>query len=150
MYTGQLVPQARHKIGAITVGLKPDHVIVQQCIKNRLTPRQLLENVRRWEWDMQEESDLALTRHLPQVLGDQHQMIVMHPYEVFAVRGMPGSRSKLPIHSFVDFPVIGIEVAPRWHVVKQRPNDLVGEAPVELRNFVFGENNSLQLVGPAS
>jgi hypothetical protein len=63
---------------------------------------------------------------------DVHEMVVVHPDEVGLAAFLDHRLRKAAIHFLVARPVLRIEDAKRCEIVKERPDDLVREAVVEV------------------
>ena len=74
--------RALEEVTPITQGLKTDQIELEQTPQDLEAPRQLQENVQRWERDVEEETESALRTHVAQLARHLHQVIVMHPDEV--------------------------------------------------------------------
>ena len=77
---------------------------------------------------MQEKSHAAAYSRLPEGRRRQHEMVVMDPDKVVFLSGFRDHLGKFAIYLFIGRPVLGVEIATRRHVVKQRPDDFIGEA----------------------
>ena len=88
---------------------------------------------------MQEECQRRMYPALAQRLSDIHQVVIVHPDEIF---GLAMSRNRLGValvYRLVSFPEGRLEVAEVLQVVKQRPDDFIGIAVVKLIVFCFAQ-----------
>ena len=144
---GKQALQTGCEIGPVVIALESDHVELEQGLQDRFLPRQLFEYVGTRKRGVQEEPHGSANPGLPHGFGGEHEVIVMHPDKVVVGGGLRDNPSKLTIHLLIDFPILGVEIAARRHVVKQRPDDFVGEAGIELRDLFFGQRDRAQGVG---
>ena len=98
---------------------------------------------------MQEKSHAGAHSRFPQGRRRQHEVVVVDPDKVVFLRGFRDHLGELAIHLLIGLPVLGIEIATRRHVVKQRPDDFIGEAGIKLCDIFFGERDRPQSVGAA-
>ena len=68
------------EVGCVVDGVEADHVCAQQAADQLFTPRQLAEQLRRRERNVQEEPNFQVRAHLPQNAGQQLQLVVLHPH----------------------------------------------------------------------
>src|SRR5579864_7084072 len=99
---------------------------------------------------MEEESGVHRRANFPQVLPHKHQVIIMGPDQVFTARHFGSRLGEPSVYSLVNFPEFRIKVTARWHVMKQRPDNLVGESRVELGNFIARKGYALEGVRTAA
>jgi hypothetical protein len=88
--------------------------------------------VRRPEGDVHEEGQDAfrpLHANLPRHI---HQLVVLYPDHVIGLRGFQRSGGETLIDLEIELPVARCEVAARLKIVKEGPQDLVGETFVEV------------------
>ena len=75
--------------------MEPDQITSQDALHDDVLPGEDLDNVPGWEWDVEEEPDLAgqplVVSHLPDGVGGQHQMVVMDP-DQWHLLGVGGKR----------------------------------------------------------
>ena len=95
---------------------------------------------------MQEEPAAAIGVPAAELGCHVHQVIVVNPDEVPGLRHVVHCARVLAIHLAVGTPIDGVEVAEHLHVVKQRPDDLVREALVEIAHLVRAEGYAFQRV----
>src|SRR5688500_7813010 len=72
-------------------GLKADQVVGEQRFQHLIAPWQLKKDIRRWEWDMQEEPDWRANTGCTQLGRYAHQVIVLYP-DVVGGLGRFGNR----------------------------------------------------------
>src|SRR5438445_510486 len=120
----------------------------QQDTKRLQALWQLLENVRRWKGNMEKETNPGSAARFSQISPHQHQVIVVGPDEVLGGGCFHRRLCELAVYALIKLPIFRVEVAARWHVVKQRPDDLIGEAGIELRYFLLRQRNSLKPIRP--
>ena len=93
---------------------------------------------------MEEKAHLGARSCLSQISRHAHEVIIVHPNEIFVRGSVGGSLGKFAIDPLIGFPIIGIELAERRHIVKQGPDDLVGKSGVEFCDLFLRERNGLQ------
>jgi hypothetical protein len=71
------------EIQAVILNVETDHVTSQDTLQYFIRPGQQSEDIPRWKRDVQEERQLELQvpflSHLANVIGGQHQVIIMDP-----------------------------------------------------------------------
>jgi len=77
-------------------------------------------------------------------------MVIVGPDQIFRPGRFRRCLSESAVYSLINLPELGIKIAARRHVVKQRPDDFVGEAGVELRDFVARQRNRLKRIRAAA
>ena len=85
-----------------------------------------------------------------QSLAYLHELVVVDPDQVARSRGLFDSIRKLAIDALVEFPIPRIEVAARLQIVKERPNDFVGEALIIVALLLLGQKERRVFIGTIS
>jgi hypothetical protein len=121
--------------------LEPDDVGAQQTLEDLAPPRQLLEQLGRWEGDVQEEADAYVGPELAQHRRHQLHLVVVDPHR----RVLGGDLGRLLGEPLVDadvgVPPLAVELRLGHHVVVERPHGGVGEPFVELLDLLLGERD---------
>ena len=112
--------------------LKSEKVVPEQSAQDIFSPRQFLKHVGRRKWNVQKKSGAGGTAGLAQVMAHQHQVVIVRPDEVLAIHAVSRGLREFAVDALIDLPIFGIEVASRWHVMEEWPNNLVGEPSVKL------------------
>src|SRR5258707_3034262 len=131
--------QATEEIVAVTISLKSQQVILQQSTQYGFPPRQFFANIWCRKWNVQEKADARSAASFPEITAHQHEVIVMRPDEVFRVCVLHCDLREFAVYALVELPEFRIEIATRGHVVKQRPDNFIGEAGIKLRHFLLGQ-----------
>src|SRR5215471_20749474 len=71
----------------------------------------------------------------------------MGPNQIFGSGRFGRRLSEAAVYPLINLPKLGIKIAARRHVVKQGPDDFVGEAGVELRDFIARQRDRLKRIG---
>ena len=129
------------EVFAIVFGLKTDQIIVGEAAKDLPVMRQGLQNVGRRTRRMKEKSDGVAMAARPQLASQQHQVIIVHPDDVI----LPEQRAQTVGEHAVDPDIaagvgagVFLQIDP---VVKDRPQDAIGEAVVIFLNVVLRQIN---------
>ena len=139
---GQVGEPTHHadEVGGVAGALEADEVGAEQALDHLLAPRQLREQLERRQRDVVEVADPQVRPQLAQHLGDQLQLVVVHPHGG-AAGGLRGGRlGEPPVDPLVGLPPVPVERGRLDDVVVQRPQGVVGEALVELLEVVLGEH----------
>ena len=120
-----------HEVAGVAAALEAHQVRAEQAVDDGAAPRQLGEDLRRREGDVVEEADLQVRARLAQHLGDELQLVVLHP-DGGAVAGVVDDGVREPaVDLAVGVPPGPVELRRGNHVVVERPERGVGEALVE-------------------
>jgi hypothetical protein len=124
------VQQRRQEVPHVGERVEPDEIGTKQPAQHLAAPRQNPKDFRRGKWDVQKEADAGIRQPLAQQPRQQHELIVVNPNGVVGPIFVRHGISK----RLVDLPAC---VPPgRIHrnaidqIVKQRPQDPIGEAAV--------------------
>ncbi len=120
-----------HEVAGVAAALEAHQVRAQQAVDDGPAPRQLGEDFRRGEGDVVEEPDLQVRARLAQHLGDQLELVVLHPDRGALVGVLDDGVGEPPVDLAVGVPPGPVELRRGDHVVVQRPQGGVGEALVE-------------------
>src|SRR6056297_1038769 len=97
---------------------------------------------------MKKKSEFGLSAFFPECFCDQHEVVVVHP-DLFSVPGeVEEHRGKGLIYLPVGTPVAFLEDTATHHVMKKRPDGLVGKTAVVARYFALCHGNRLQRIAP--
>src|ERR1041384_8882437 len=77
-------------------------------------------------------------------------MVIMRPDQIFASSKFGCDLRELAIDSLVHLPIFRVKITARGHVVKQRPDDLIGKAGIEFRHFITRKGHRLIAMRPAA
>ena len=135
------------EVDAVVLDLEAHQVTPKDTLENEVMPWKYLDQVPGREWNMKEESNLALNiRLLSQESdggGSQHQMIIMNPdyWNIIRIIGFchlfqsfECSPSKQFIDSCVGSPVALIKHCSIWHRMEQRPQcSIAASIVIELK-----------------
>src|SRR6478736_1935279 len=72
-------PCGAHEVSGIAAALEAHQVRTQQAVDDRPAPRELGKDLRRREGDVVEEPDLQIRPGFPEQLGNQLELVVLHP-----------------------------------------------------------------------
>src|SRR6266576_6856312 len=89
--------EAAHKIVTIAISLKTNQVELEQGFQNALPPGQLFKNIGRRKWDVQEEPHPSTRSCLSQISRHDHEVIIVHPNEIFIRGSLEGGLGKFAI-----------------------------------------------------
>ena len=96
----------------VPVSLKPKEMVTEHASQNAFSPRQFLKDIGTGKRNVQKKSARVGAADLTQVTPHQHQVIVVCPDKVFAIRTLSRGLRKFSIDALIDLPIFGIEVAP--------------------------------------
>src|SRR5215472_7778303 len=77
-------------------------------------------------------------------------MVIVGPDQIFRPGRFRRCLSESAVYSLINLPELGIKIAARRHVVKEGPDEFVGEAGVELRDFVARQGDGFKRIGAAA
>ena len=146
---------AVNEVDAVVLDVKTNEVTAKDALKDQIVPREYLDHVPGWKWNVQKETDLAknifLLCNLPDCRRRKHQMIIVDPNyrNILRVRiaceFLLQSTDCLPGEELIDPPVgdpVGlVKHSLVGHRVKQRPECGV-TATVVIQLVILVENKS--------
>ncbi len=135
-----------YKITAIPEGLKADLIVSQQSSDQFGFPWQPPIQVRRGKRNVQEKGQLIPHSQLPQMRSDQHQLVIVDPYEIIGSGICGDNCGEFLVDRLISLPLGQIKTTETEQVVKQRPDGRVGKAAIIALHFIFTERHRNQLI----
>ncbi len=118
------------EVGGVIGALEADQVRAQQPVDDGTAPGQLGKDLRRRKGYVVEEPDPQVRPALPQIPGNQLQLVVLHPDRGALGSGLGRGLRETLVDGAVGIPPRAVELRWRNHVVVERPERGVGEALV--------------------
>ena len=134
-----------HEVRGAAGQLEPDQVGAEQPLEQLPSPRQLLEQLGRWERDVQVEADPQVGAQLAQHLGDQLHLVVVHPDQSALVGQLRGRVREPLVHLDVGVPPLAVELRLGHQVVVERPQRGVGETLVVALDLLGGHRQRVEI-----
>ena len=132
-------PHDPQEVGGVAGPLEPDQVRAQQALDDLPPPRQLGEQLKRREGDVVEVTDQDVVAQLAQHRRDQLELVVVDPHRPARRRLGGGCLGEPAVDPAVGLPPAAVVDRRADHVVRERPQGVVGEALVEVGEVVLGE-----------
>jgi hypothetical protein len=127
--------------------VKADQVGAQHALQQLGPGRQGAEQLLGGKRDMEEEPDPGLRESAPEEAGEQQELIVVHPDQVVLLVLGGDHVGEALVHLDVALPAADLKGHLIEQVVKQGPEDPVGESFVVAGDFVAGEGDADQALG---
>jgi hypothetical protein len=127
----------------VIIGVKAYEVSAQKPTQYLPPPGQHTEYFQRGEGDMKEKAYRGTGQLLSYKLGQQHQLIIMHPDDIVLLGHLDHGFSKCLVHPLIGLPEILAVYRVLGEIVKERPDSFVAKATVEFSDIPFGEENGM-------
>jgi hypothetical protein len=128
--------------------VKPDEVRAEQAPQHVLPAGKGAEHFGRGKRDMEEEPDARVREPLAQIARQEHELVVVHPDPVAGTVDLEDLLGEPAVHRGIRLPVLGMQRHEAREVVKDRPDEAVGEAVIVAADLVGAERHRHQpLVG---
>ena len=133
--------RASKEIAHVVVGVKADQVGAEQSRDHLFAPRHHPKRLERWEWDVQEEPNRRIGHLVAQHLGQEHELVVLHPDHIARPRDLEHRVAETLVGLDVRLPHRQLELDVLDEVVEQRPKRAVRKAVVVAAYDVFGQED---------
>ncbi|MCY1224644.1 hypothetical protein D9M72_368110 [compost metagenome] len=127
----QETPGGAHEVAGIAGALEAHQVGAEESVNDGPAPRELGEDFRRGEGDVVEEPDFEVRACFAEHLGNQLQLVVLHPDRGSVVGVAHDGVGEPPVDLAVRIPPGPVEFRRRDDVVVERPKSGVGKALIE-------------------
>jgi hypothetical protein len=125
--------------------VEADEVRAQQAPDDLLAPRELLEQLDRREWDVQEEPDPQVRAALTELAGHQLELVVLHPDRRALGRDLVDGLGEPLVDPDVRLPPVPVVRRRDDDVVVERPERVVGEPLVVVLHVLGREVHGVEL-----
>jgi hypothetical protein len=126
--------------------VESDQVRAEHAHEQLAPPRQDAEHLGRGKRNVQEEADARVGPPLAHQTRHEHQVIVVHPYQIARPHLVHDRVGEPLVHAAIGVPVLAVEREPVEQVVKERPDDGVREPVVVVLDVALIEIDELQVV----
>lgn len=110
----------------VVVRMKGDEVGSQESVEDFSTFRKHTKEFVRGEWDMVEVTDTYISDGTPKHLRQEHQVIILYPYDITGLDMKLANLREDLVDLFVGLPVLAFIFDKGEEVVAERPDDTVG------------------------
>ena len=135
------LPHQPDEVGSGLGELEADQVGAEQSFEDLPPPGQLLEELGRRERDVEVEADPEVRPEVAEHLGDQLELVVVHPHGALLGGELGGLLGEAPVDLDVLVPPLAVELRLGDDVVVERPQGRVGEPLVVALDLVLAHRH---------